>query len=367
MSSLDKLTIRGFKSIRDLDQLELKGLNVFIGGNGAGKSNLISFFRMLSAMMKTDGLKQFIAGNANSYLFNGPKITKEINIRMVLGQNGYDFDLAPTVDGFFLINNEQRHHFPNNATRNFGSGQFNPGLLAEKDNSGIRTEREASWYTYNSIKSWQIYHFHDTSSTAGMRQYEIIQDSKVLRTDASNIAPFLHRLKIEAPNEYQEILDAVRIVLPFFDEFQFDITAFGEAQKLNLTWYQKGSDYPMQPYHLSDGSIRFICLATALLQPNPPSTVIIDEPELGLHPAAISILAELIQDAAKRTQVIIATQSPALIDQFAIEDIIVVNREKGGASTFKRLDEADFKEWLDSYSVGELWTKNVIAGGPVYE
>ena len=97
----------------------------------------------------------------------------------------------------------------------------------------------------------------------------------------------------------------------------------------------------MQPYHLSDGSIRFICLATALLQPNPPSTIIIDEPELGLHPAAISILAELIQDTAKRTQVIIATQSPALIDQFAIEDIIVVNRENG-ESTFKRLGFVGF-------------------------
>jgi len=122
----------------------------------------------------------------------------------------------------------------------------------------------------------------------------------------------------------------------------------------------------MQPYHLSDGSIRFICLATALLQPSPPSTIIIDEPELGLHPAAIVVLAELIQAAAKRTQVIVATQSPALIDQFGIDDIIVVNREDG-ASTFQRLKEEDFSAWLEDYSVGELWTKNVIAGGPVYE
>ncbi len=366
MSSLDKLTIKGFKSIENLDQFELKGLNVFIGGNGAGKTNLISFFRMLSAMMRTDGLKQFIAGNAYSYLFNGPKITKEINIKMAFGDNGYDFDLVPTVDGFFIINNEKRHYFPHDATRNLGSGKFNPGLLAEKGNSGEYTEHGASWYTYNSIKSWQIYHFHDTSDEAGMRRYEIVQDSKTLRTDAANIAPFLYRLKTEAPNEYREILDTVRMVMPFFDEFQLDVMTFGEAQKINLSWHQKGSDYPMQPYHLSDGSIRFICLATALLQPNPPSMIIIDEPELGLHPAAISILAELIQDTAKRTQVIIATQSPSLIDQFAIEDIIVVNRENGG-STFKRLKEEDFKEWLESYSVGELWTKNVIAGGPVYE
>ena len=156
------------------------------------------------------------------------------------------------------------------------------------------------------------------------------------------------------------------MVTPFFDDFVLESRQSGEKEEINLSWTQKGSDYPMQPYHLSDGSIRFISLATALLQPNPPSTIIIDEPELGLHPAAIVILAELIQQAAQRTQVIVATQSPALIDQFGINDIVVVNR-KEGASSFERLNEKDFSEWLKNYSVGELWTKNVIAGGPVYE
>ncbi len=122
----------------------------------------------------------------------------------------------------------------------------------------------------------------------------------------------------------------------------------------------------MQPYHLSDGSIRFICLATALLQPEPPSTIVIDEPELGLHPEAIRILAELMTDAARRTQLIVATQSPLLIDQFAVDDIVVVNR-KGGQSTFERLSEDDFSQWLEDYSVGELWTRNVIQGGAADE
>ncbi|MBW2186691.1 MAG: AAA family ATPase, partial [Deltaproteobacteria bacterium] len=134
-----------------------------------------------------------------------------------------------------------------------------------------------------------------------------------------------------------------------------------------LNWRQKGlNDYPMRPSQLSDGSIRFICLATALLQPNPPSTIIIDEPELGLHPQAITILAELIKSASKRTQIIVSTQSPALIDNFSIEDIIVANRDNG-ATSFKRLDGNNFTAWLENYSVGELWTKNVITGGPVHE
>ena len=140
----------------------------------------------------------------------------------------------------------------------------------------------------------------------------------------------------------------------------------GEAEKVKLSWKQIGSDYPMQPYHLSDGSIRFICLATALPQPNPPSTIIIDEPELGLHPEAIGVLAELIKLAAQKTQVIVATQSPLLLDQFSIEDIIVARR-KDGASTFERLKEEDYTSWLEDYTVGELWTKNVIQGGTSHE
>jgi len=363
-SSLDKLTIRGFKSIRKLENFELKDLNVFIGGNGAGKSNFIEFFRMISAMMRIDGLKKFVAGNADTYLFGGPKETKSIFVEMYFGQNGYDFELAPTEDGFFLINNEQRHYFPRGTTRSLGSGNFNPQLLVDKDSSGYSGPHGASWYAYNAICSWKIYHFHDTSVESGMRRYHDQGHNEALFMDASNIAPYLLMLKTDHPDRYIEIVDAVRLVIPFFDDF---ILKPNNNEQVRLNWRQKGlKDFPMRPTQLSDGSIRFICLATALLQPNPPSTIIIDEPELGLHPAAISILAELIQDASKRTQLIIATQSPALIDHFGVEDVIAVNRNDG-ATTFQRLQEKDLKSWLETYSIGELWSKNVISGGPVYE
>lgn len=362
--ALDKVTIKGFKSIRSLEDFELKNLNVLIGGNGAGKSNFIEFFRMLLAMIKPDGLKQFIEAKADAYLYGGPKTTSAIEIKMRFGDNGYDFELAPTEDGFFLINNEKRHYFPADATRNLGSGHFNPQLLVDKDNSGIRGTRSASWYTYEAIRSWMIYHFHDTGINSGMRRYHDQGHNEYLFTDAANVAPYLLALKTAHPSRYAEILDAVRLVIPFFDDF---ILKPNDQENLRLDWRQKGiQDYPMRPSQLSDGSIRFICLATALLQPQPPSTIIIDEPELGLHPQAIAILAELLQDAAKRTQVVVATQSAALINHFAVEDIIIVNRI-GGQSTFERLKEENFKVWLEDYSVGELWTKNVIAGGPTHE
>lgn len=248
--SLDKLTIKGFKSIRKLVDFELTNLNVFIGGNGAGKSNFIDFFRMISAMMKPDGLKELIAGNADSFLFGGPKNTPKISVKMEFGQNGYDFELAPTEDGFFLINNEQRHYFPGNTTRNLGSGNFNPGLLLDKDSQGLNSEHDASWYSYNAITSWKIYHFHDTSKEAGMRRYNDIGHSDKLYTNASNIAPFLLDLKEKHLDCYHEIVNTVSLVVPFFDDFLLEPN---RNENVRLDWKQKGlNDFPMRPTQLSD-------------------------------------------------------------------------------------------------------------------
>jgi len=366
-NSLDKLTIKGFKSIRELVDFELKNLNVIVGGNGAGKSNLISFFKMLSALI--DGnLNRYVRdnGGASDLLFRGRKGTEKMVFETRFGSRGFRFKLVATPSDACAIEDEARY-YQDGSTGWWELGDSDEGtsrMVTEVKSK--KSDAKYSQPVYDSIASWQIYHFHDTGSTAGIRLYGIVQDNKVLRTDASNIGAFLLKLKNQHNREYKEILNAIRFVTPFFDDFILEPRQSGEKEEVNISWTQKGSDYPMQPYHLSDGSIRFICLAAALLQPNPPSAIIIDEPELGLHPAAIVILAELVQQAAQRTQVIVATQSPALVDQFSINDIVVVNR-KEGASAFERLNEADFSEWLESYSVGELWTKNVIAGGPVYE
>lgn len=367
---LDKLTVEGFKSIKLLEDFELTNLNILIGGNGAGKSNFIDFFRMISAMMKSEGLKEFIAGNSDVYLFGGPKETEKITIKMTLGSNGYDFELAPTENGFFLINNEQRHYFSDQvsggiSTRNLGSGNFNPRLLEDKNNSSIRgSEHGASWYTYEAICSWKIYHFHDTTKEAGMRRYQEMGHKDLLYADAANIAPFLLQLRENDFQDYQQIVETIRLVIPFFEDF---ILTPNNQEQLRLDWRQKGlNDYPMRPNQLSDGAIRFICLTTALLQPTPPSTIIIDEPELGLHPYAIEILGELLQAASKRMQVIVSTQSPALVDCFDPENVVVVNR-MDGASNFQRLKPGELSSWLEDYSLGELWRKNIVTGGPAYE
>lgn len=367
-NALDRLTIKGFKSIRSLEDFELKALNILIGGNGAGKSNFIDIFRMLQAMVN-QSLVAFIlgGGGASDFLFNGPKETKNIEALFHFGWNDYAFELEPTADEKFLIKTEKQKY-------DQGSWKYiNSGALESKLNEK-KEERSLVWqgapgvgyYVYQAVSNWTVYHFHDTSKTASMRKPEIVEDFARLRSEASNIAPFLHALRSNDSSAYEQIVETVRLVTPFFDDFLLRPKFFGEKEKVNLSWKQKGSDYPMQPYHLSDGTIRFICLATALLQPDPPSTILIDEPELGLHPYAIEILAELIQAASQRTQVVISTQSPALVDYFLPEAVIVVNRDDG-ASTFRRLDAESLTGWLEDYSLGDLWRKNIVAGGPVNE
>jgi predicted ATPase len=368
-ASLKKITIKGFKSIESLVDFELRPLNVLIGANGAGKSNLVDFFRMLRAMAQ-EGLQGFIlkAGGADGFFYLGPKHTKEISASLEFGDSTFHLGLLTIPDGKLMV---VREGVETNGKFDFRAGALESGLksISSMDSGGQSGGREAPeiWRpVYHAISNWTAYHFHDTTNLAPMRRYQPAYDKKLMRHDASNIAAFLLQLREKDKETYDRICDTIRLVAPFFDDFILDIETFGPEEKVKLAWRQKGSDFPFQPFHLSDGTIRFICLATALLQPDPPAAIVIDEPELGLHPYAISILGTLIQSAAEKTQVIVTTQSPGLLDQFEPQDIGVVRREHGH-SVFERLDSDALKEWLDEYSVAELWEKNVLRAGPTHE
>jgi predicted ATPase len=380
--ALDKLTIKGFKSIQSLEDFELTELNILIGGNGAGKSNFIDFFRMLRAMMGLPipglnhaSLDAYIndSGSCDDFLFKGPKVTSQIEAKTFFGSTGYRFTLSPTADERFIKDEEiyygslgwskLRNGYRTPEVAILKGGHRVPELLRLKTSRIKTVDEPVVSDVYNAISSWKIYHFHDTSKYAPVRRSEIVDDNEYLRFDAANLAPLLLYLKERENSSYRKIVDAIRLVAPFFDDF---ILKPGKNEKVRLMWKQKGSDYPLKPQHLSDGTLRFICLATALMQPCQSSTIIIDEPELGLHPYAIAILAELIKSASQKTQLIISTQSSALVDYFEPKDIVVVNRKKG-SSVFKRLNEEELAEWLEDYSMGDLWQKNIIDGAPVNE
>ena len=365
MSAIHNLSISGFKSIRKMENLHLSNLNVLIGANGAGKSNFVAYFRMLSELV--EGRLQVWAskqGGADRILSYGVKETSALTTSIRFGANGYDIVLEPTVDGGFTFTSEMLYfNGPyHGVTRpRLGAGQSESNLKKQMERG---TSKKIATFCYGAISGWKVFHFHDTSDTAGVKRQGAVHDNAFLRMDASNLAAFLFRLQSEAPDVYSQIRKTIRLAVPFFDDFVLKPTTLPtEEQQIRLLWKQNDSDYALWPSQLSDGSIRFICLVTALLQPDPPTTIIIDEPELGLHPYAITLLGALIRSAATRTQVIVSTQSVPLLNEFEIEDLIVVEREEGG-SVFKRLDEADFTSWLEDYSIGELWEKNILGGRP---
>jgi predicted ATPase len=360
---IDKLTIRGFQSIKSLDALQLNDLNILIGANGAGKSNFVTYFRMLSEMVE-QRLQLWVSkqGGADRILSFGVKHTPQMSSFIKFGANGYKFSLEPTNDERFTFTEEQLYHyFYRDNWTSLGSGHNEAKL---KDRYRDSKSGSVAEFCYSSISRWKVFHFHDTSDTAGVKRLGALHDHEYLRSDASNLAAFLYRLYSSYEDVYNEIRKVVQLAIPFFDDFvlQPQTLPSGE-QQIQLMWNQRDSDYPFLASQLSDGSLRFICLATVLLQPNPPSTVIIDEPELGLHPYAITLLGSLMRSAAKQMQIIVSTQSVPLLNEFSIDDLIVVEREDG-VSTFKRLDEPQFQYWLEDYSIGELWEKNVLGGRP---
>ena len=367
---IEKITLKGFKSIEHLEDFRLDKLNVLIGANGAGKSNFVSFFSLVREIAE-GRLEKAInkAGGADIHLFLGPSITTTIEADLEFGANGYKFSLEPSTDNRLIFDNERivYHADPGMRTTSvdtpIGQGHSESKLKAHAK-SGWNSE--IAEHVYRAVSSWTVYHFHDTSPAALMRRDRPLRDWERYRDDASNIAPFLLNLKEDEAESYELIRDTVQLIAPFFDDFLLRPQKRGNDEQVRLEWRQKGSDFPFQPNQLSDGTMRFICLATALQQPEPPATVVIDEPELGLHPYAISMLADLIKSAAERTQVIVSTQSATLLDYFDPGEIIVANRERG-RSVFERLDAESLGEWLEDYSVGELWQKNVVRGGPTGE
>ena len=381
--TIKRLTIEGFKSIQKLEDFELRSLNVLIGANGAGKSNFVEFFRLLRELVeKRLQVAIGTAGGADACLHIGPKVTRQIVVKVcfgVSGDYGYEFTLLPTGDSRLLFGDETvvfadkavGLRVPMARRVSLDSGHTEAKLKDRwKDDFGwAGTAREAvPGWVYQGLSGLMVYHFHDTSGTAGVRRHSAINLNDHLYPDGSNLAAFLYRLSITDRDQYAKIRDVVRLAAPFFNDFQLHPIRLNR-NLIQLEWTQKDSDYPFLASQLSDGTLRFICLATALLQPSPPATMVFDEPELGLHPYALTLLANLFQQSAQQhgsyvaRQVIVSTQSAQLLNEFAPEDVIVVERTRG-ESVFRRLESAQLSEWLKEYTLGELWQKNVLGGRP---
>ncbi len=365
---LKKIELQGYKSIKNLS-IELNNINILIGANGTGKSNFISFFKFLRWMMQNPGQLQFFvaqSGGANSFLFDGsevtPQIKAELNFETDAGRNDYCIRLFHAASDT-LIFAEEKYRFSNYIYNSFAdwisldSGHRESRLI-DQANQGDRTARVILSLIQ---KDCVVYQFHNTSDTARIKRRWDINDNRYLKEDAANLAPFLWRLRENEPKSYLRIVATVRQIAPFFADFVLEPI----GNSVILQWREYNTDMIFSSHQASDGTLRSLSLITLLLQPEDqlPDVIILDEPELGLHPYAINIIAELMQSISHRTQIILATQSTILIDCFEPEDIIVVERRER-ESLFHRLDSQRLQEWLEDYLLSELWQKNVIGGRP---
>ena len=365
---LDYITIKGFKSIGLIDKLQLKAINVVIGANGSGKSNFIGAFSFLHEI-REGRLNDYvrISGGAEELLHFGSKVTKSIQLKVSFQKevNQYSLELLPTQDDSLVPGSESVSYWdkikyplePYKILLPSQEGGRQAGI------SNPKLTRTADWVRTR-LGRWRLYHVHDTSSTSLLRKTAKIHDNDYLQADGSNLPAFLYLLQEKFPDSYGLIRRTVQRVAPFFDDFILRPDPLNE-ETIRLAWRHKNSDRYFGASSFSDGTLRFIALATLLLQPKVlcPSVILVDEPELGLHPYAITMLASLFKQAAAGTQVILSTQSPLLLDHFEPEDVLVAERVDG-STTLRRLDIKMLKEWLDNYSLGQLWEKNELGGRP---
>ncbi len=359
---LQRIALSGYKSIKKLS-LEMRPINILIGANGSGKSNFISIFTFLRALSQGK-FQSFIkeeSGGANNLLHFGAKNTPEILIDIDVSHNGYHARLVHDVYEDTLVFREEYCKFNNYSTTYPVLGKNGESGLYQ----GEASSPQVRAYTRKYLNRCQVYHFHDTGKLAGFKQASPLNATDFLFTDAKNIAAFLYMLKEDWRESYQSIVESIRAVAPFFHDFYLEPRGEGEQQSILLKWIHRKSNEPFSAQQLSDGTARFICMATLFLQPSHlrPQTIVLDEPELGLHPAALEILSDIIKSVSKTNQVICSTQSVTFSNCFEPQDFIVVDQVEG-VSSFARPEEAPLQKWLEDYKMGDIWNKNLIGGRP---
>ncbi len=371
MNTLSRITIEGFRSIHSAT-VELRPLNVFIGANGAGKSNLIAFLQMQNFMLSR-GFQTYVQtrGPGSGLLHFGPKITPimkgMLEFKSDSGRNEYRFNLAHAAGDSLIFTHEETQFHREGSLHASPAIPLGPGGHRESGLSELWADEDATArFAKGFLNRCRVYQFHDTSLESFIRGRAKLESSPYLMANGGNLPAFLLKLRQEAPDSYTAIVRTLRLVLPWFDDFVLQPEGNPRDQDVLLRWRMAGRpDYEFGPGQLSDGSLRIMALVALLLQPESrkPLLIAIDEPELGLHPAAESIIAGLLKAAAQSRQVVVATQSATLLDHFAPEDIIVVENEEG-RSSFTRQSQDTLNVWLERYTMGQIWQKDLIGGRP---
>jgi predicted ATPase len=288
-------------------------------------------------------------GFAAALLHYGPKATEAIRLAVVIKEQGFTYRYKSSLafasdDSLYFLEEtlELTDAEGCSSSGTLGSGHRESplmeaaGSISEPFHSDDLPEPQVLAAVNRWLGRMTFYHFHDTSAQSKLRTHARCEDDRYPRSDGSNLA---------APAIKQ--LDPVAV-----------------NGSVRLDWIDD-RDERFGCHQLSDGTLRALALITVLSQPTErlPWLISIDEPELGLHPAAIALIAELCRSVSRHTQIILSTQSTELLDHFMVDEVVVVERQQG-ETCLKRLSDKDLRLWLEDYSLRELYAKGVIGGTP---
>ena len=369
---IEHIRIKGFRSLADIEIETLPDAAVLIGANGCGKSNFIRFFEMVSWMIGSRRLAEFIQrhGGADDQLFGGSKVTPiveaELAIRTDRGRNDYRFRFTYAHPDRFIFTDEAFRFSRNDQGtearwEHLGSGHSEAKIVEASQDKIPGVNPNTARVLVHLLRRCAVYQFHDTSHDSQLKKNWDVEDNAYLRSHGGNLAAILLRLEREDRQRFELICSHIRGALPIFDGFELE-ERYGTVM---LRWKADGMDKTIGAHLTSDGSLRFFALVTLLNLPSRmlPDVVLLDEPELGLHPAAVALVGDMIKVCAAERQMMVATQSPLLVDAFDIDEILVLEA-RDGKSCVRQLDREGYQDWLDEYTTGELWQKNLLGGRP---
>ncbi|HUJ49464.1 MAG TPA: AAA family ATPase [Bryobacteraceae bacterium] len=366
------LKLRNILSFREPPPLELRPLNILIGPNASGKSNLIDSVGLLQALPGSAGQYINDRGGAYNWIWRGRKRGKgeaSIDCRLDLDRKPLVYEIAfAAVEQTFAIQRESlagpKRSYLKRQGNNVEILPGSPGIVvlaaAESILSAYRNPSDPTPITAaaRALNGIRFYRGFQTGVRDDARIGASSSGPKLpLEPDGSNLAVALHQL------DFHGGLKHVKRQLSRLSTRFSDIKVAFEGARTQLYLEERGLG-KISAIRLSDGTLRFLCLMAILLDPDPAPLVCIEEPEIGLHPEALALVGDALREASKRMQLVVTTHSDALVDRFTDEpeDIVVCERDFDESTSFRRLSGKQLKGWLKEYTLGDLWRRGEIGG-----
>ena len=379
MYKINRIKINGFRRLKEVD-LPVRPFMVLVGANGVGKTSMLDAFTLLSASASgnlNSVLSQF--GGIANLLTRGK--SDEISFLVDMTVPGhqpleYDLRLAPMASGYSITREvlsqmrgrpEPFKHI-DSSDKDIRYYQIDEERLVRP--SWAHNPQETSLYQVPKmfrqpeemrriLATTTQYHVLDVGPRAPVKLPQPMKPATLPGADGEDLVPYLYYLRESGRNRFDSIIDALRVAFPDLEELNFPPVAAG---MLAMTWKDKNFKKPIYMNELSEGTLRFLWLVSLLQSPDLSTITTIDEPEVSLHPELLSLLSDLMREAAKRTQVIIATHSDRFSRFLKPEEVVVMDIDEDGCATSTWANSLDIEKWLSEYSLDEVWRMGRMGG-----